>query len=110
MTGLIGLNLVVGLMRLTGLIDGLDRSDQCSRSLSTIRDFHGFRSVKRISCGASPSHPININGHGRLRFLLSNRSNIQLLSFMSSDARHCTSTSSSVAGVGDCEFDVIQCV
>ena len=53
--------------------DNPDRSDpdRSTRSPSTIRVFHGIRSVNRIPCGASPRHPINIKGHGRLRIIQS---------------------------------------
>ena len=51
--------------RPTGMTSGPDRSDRSKRSPSRIRIF--VDSVKRILCGISPPHPINIKGHGRLR-------------------------------------------
>ena len=58
--GLTGL----GVCRRSGMTN---RSDRSRRSPSTIRVLNRFRSVNRISCGVSLPHPININGHGRLK-------------------------------------------
>ena len=53
------------------------------RSPSVIRLFHRFSSVKRIPCGISPPHLINIKGHGRLGYPINqiNTIFIFLLSF-----------------------------
>jgi len=68
-----------GLLSVAGLTGGSDRS---MRSLSIIRKFYKFRFVNRISCGVSLPHPININGHGRLRDPTQlNLSKTHLLSF-----------------------------
>jgi len=52
----------------TGLTGRVDRSDRSMRSPSVIRLFCRFSSIKRIPCGISPSHSINIKGHGRLGY------------------------------------------
>ena len=49
------------------------------RSLNTIRDFYRFRYVNGIPCRVSPSHPININCHSRLRYPIDQTQIQQLL-------------------------------
>ena len=59
---------------LVGLPQGMDTLstlNQPSIRLIVPREFWAY--YKRIPCGISPPHPINIKGHGRLR--VSNRSN-----------------------------------
>jgi hypothetical protein len=52
----------------TGLTGGPDRSDPWTPSPSRIVESLRISSCKRIPCGARPPHPINIKGHGRLRW------------------------------------------
>jgi hypothetical protein len=52
----------------TGLTGGPDRSDRWTPSTGRIEESLRISSCKRIPCGARPPHPINIKGHGRLRW------------------------------------------
>jgi hypothetical protein len=53
----------------TGRTGGLDQFDRCTPSPSRIEESLRISSCKRIPCGARPLHPINIKGHGCLRWL-----------------------------------------
>jgi hypothetical protein len=52
----------------TGLTGGPDRSDRWTPTPSRIGESLQISSCKRIPCRARPPHPINIKGHGHLRW------------------------------------------
>jgi hypothetical protein len=52
----------------TGLTGVPDRYDRWSPNPGRIEESLRISSCKRVPCGARPPHPINIKGHGRLRW------------------------------------------
>jgi hypothetical protein len=65
----------------TGLTGAPDWSDRCSWVRAKTRSPDRFRPVKGFSYGVRPSHPINIRGHDRLRFIIELIKYIYSLSF-----------------------------